>query len=315
MFILGTKINTVMVSTKLKSTLEALPIKREHALVTTLFASKELWGSSRTSRAALRRLGTMAARNFDFKSVEPQQLHRNQELLNSTTYWHGTGRYQRHGGKVVDVLQGILRGGELRPSLDPFDPDLGMAKTVSFSTKRAYALAYADMHSDKPQALERLLSAQTLANFYVVRTTMAYGYKEAQKHPDGVVAGTKALLEIARERHAQMSQSWKHKTTTRRVNDMFAFGVGSDIPGNYPIVLGFDDQVPTIQTSAAIAATREVRSDHSVGLGHLTHIEVPADHVGEDRAISRAHGLDVPVIAIEDMEQVVARMPIRDILV
>ncbi len=292
-------------------------MKREDATVTAIAASGILTerGGSRLSKQALKHLGAIAARRFPLRPVAPEKLNSDAELLQSTTYWHGTGRYQRHGGKIVDVFGGILEQGELRPSLDPFDPDLGMTETVSLAKKRAYALAYADMHSDNPAALERLLPAQTLANFYVVRAALTHGYREAQKHPDGVRAGTKALLAEARNRHAQLPQSWKQKTTTRKVNELYAFGVGSDIPGNYPILLGFDDQVPTIKTSAAIAATREVRTDKPISLSRLVHVEVPVERMVETQTMLSEHGLDVPVVAIEDMEQVVARMPIADVLV
>lgn len=300
---------------------ETFPIGKKDVKPTALaiIASGALQERSpkRHERWALAKLGRIARESFDYKPLHEAKLNEIQEAFDRTKYWHGTGRFQRHQGEKVDVLSSILKDRAIIPALDPFDASLGLTRTTSLSIPRPYARAYADMHSDSPSDLDRFIPAQTAANFYVVRPAIRHIARDlwqVRKHPEGFRAGVRSKLGTARERQNAMPQTWKAKTTSKPVNTMFAFSVGSDIDGNYPILFGIDGEIETVKTTSAIQETREVRVNKPVTLDHLTHIEVPAERAGEINELLSSHKLSLPVIPIEDVEQYVARQEIGHVL-
>jgi hypothetical protein len=303
---------------KMKSRKEKFPVTRQDVkpAMLALIAAGALQDREpkRRERWAMGRIGEMARRSFVAESISPERLDMARKLYHQTAYWHGTGRYQRHAGQEVDVLQTIIRDRAINPSLDPYEPKLGLIKTVSLASLRLYARAYADMHSDQPNQLNRFIRAQDVANFYVVRTAARHAFREARSHPDGFRAGLRALRDAARERHSVMPQTWQAKVTGKQVNTMFAFTTGSDIPGNYPILFGIDDSISPIETHTGLRETREVRVGEPITLDRVTHVEVPRERVDEVAGLFSVHELEVPVFAIEDMEQYVARQPITETL-
>lgn len=263
---------------------------------------------------AIHKIGEAAHKSFRTEHIKPVNLAYLGEMYKSTAYWHGTGRFQRRGGEQVDVLAAIIKNKAINPSLDPFDPELGLARTTSLSVPRLYARAYADMHSDRAGILNRLVSAQTAANFYIIRPTLRYMMTQGWAHPDGLTAGVKELRATSIANQKAMPQSWKSKVTNQPVSTMKVFSAGSDIPGNYPILFGMDEKIKLIDTSSAIRETREVRTDDPITLDRLTHVEVPREKVEEVSRLFQANEVTVPVLAIEDMEQYVARQDIGAVL-
>lgn len=263
---------------------------------------------------AVRKMGEVAGKSFAKEDFGQTKLAYLGEMAKSTAYWHGTGRFQRHDGKQVDVLQAILDAKAINPALDPFDPNLGLTQTTSLSVPRLYARAYADMHSDRPRELQRFISAQDAASFFVIRPALRHIVREARSHPDGFIAGAKESRNASAARQNAMPQSWKAKVTSQHVSTMNTFGAGSDIPGNYPILFGIDRTPRPIDTSEAIRETREVRVAEPITLNQLTHIEVPRERVEEVAKLFQRHDLATPVLAIEDMEQYMARQDIGMVL-
>lgn len=269
---------------------------------------------TRLQQLAVRRLGKVALKSFTEIPLDLEQAEELETLYDETTYWHGTGRYQRHGGKTVDVLRSVAEQGGIRPNLDPFEPELGLVTTTSLATPRLYARAYADMHDPNPKQLNRLLDNQYAATFYVVRPTMHHSFSQAAKHEDGLFAGLKAFRRESDERHAAVPQMWSRKITNARVNPMLAYRQGSDIEGNYPVLIGINKNVQTIPTSKAIAETREARTKDFISASDITHFEVPIEKVAESEELLRKYGINAPVVAIEAMEQHVAKKPFEDVL-
>lgn len=263
---------------------------------------------------AVQKIGEAAQKSFRLEEMKPVNLVYLGEMYKSTAYWHGTGRFQRHGSEQVDVLAAIIKNKAITPSLDPFDPELGLARTTSLSVPRLYARAYADMHSDRAGQLNRFVSAQAAANFYIIRPTLRYMLNQSRAHPDGLTAGIKELRATSNANQKAMPQSWKSKVTSQPVSTMKVFSAGSDILGNYPILFGIDEDIKPIETSSAIRETREVRTADPITLDHLTHVEVPREKVEEVSELFRNNQVTAPVIPIEDMEQYVARQDIGAVL-
>ena len=303
-----------MSSEKLSIPLEPSDIEPMTTAVVASGILQEQAEQSRLQQLAVRRLGKIALKSFTEIPLEREQFTDLEELYKETTYWHGTGRYQRHAGQTVDVLQSIAEQGGIKPNLDPFEPELGLVTTTSLATPRLYARAYADMHDPNPKQLNRLLDNQYAATFYVVRPTMHHSFSHAAKHERGLFAGLKAFRQESDERHASVPQMWSRKITNARVNPMLAYRQGSDIPGNYPILLGVDKTVSTIPTSKAIAESREVRTKDFIPTSAITHFEVPIEKTAESEELLRRYGINTPVVAIEAMEQYVAKKPFEEVL-
>lgn len=76
------------------------------------------------------------------------------------------------------------------------------------------------------------------------------------------------------------------------------FGSGSDIVGNYPVLLGiadFDDAVTLPKTMAKV----EVRLTDPVKIKGLSHVKVPADKVDEVQRLLQNNGYNTSVFPIE----------------
>lgn len=293
---------------------EAFPFAREDirptALAIIAAGALQERAPKRHERWAIRSLGEMASKSFVTEPIEAVDIELVGKLHRQATYWHGTGRYQRRRGEQVDVLRAIMRGG----AINPFDPKLGLTERISLTSQRLYARAYADMHSDRPEQLRRFVRAQDAANFYVVRPTIRHIIRTARErgHDEGFLGGLQPIREAVHKRRPKVPQPWRDKVTSRPVDTMFAFGAGSDIPGNYPALFGIDADINPIATSIAIRETREVQVADSITLGHVTHVEVPEDKIDEVSILLSENGWSTPVIAIEHMEQYVSGRPVEE---
>lgn len=270
--------------------------------------------STRIQEMAVRRLGKIAHKNFTEVPLDTEQATQLQDFHTATTYWHGSGRYQRHNQQEVDVLQSIMEQGAINPHLDPFDPDLGVVTTTSLATVRLYARAYADMHTANPKNLNRLLDNQHAAIFYVVRSFGRAALRSFMNHPEGMRQALKESRADNQARLAATPQKWSEKITRTRVNPMLAYRQGSDIEGNYPILFGLNHDIQTLPISRILAETREARTKEPILVQSITHIEVPTEKIAETQDIVGQYGCTTPVVSIEAMEQHMAQKPFREVL-
>jgi len=146
----------------------------------------------RHERWAINKIRKRAFEAFVEEPMDSTRLEELSELDHQTSYWHGTGRYQHQGGEDVDVLGAVLNNAALNPPVDPYTTESDPSETVSLARTRLYARAYADIHSDHLEQLNRFIKAQDAANFYVVRPAMRHGFQKAKSHPDGFIAGCQA---------------------------------------------------------------------------------------------------------------------------
>lgn len=209
----------------------------------------------------------------DVVQFEDDELAEYTRTISQTKYWHGTGRYQHANGGAIDVLDEIIKGQGLVPSTDVYAifHDGRPAKSLSLTRLRIIARSYADTHVSKKPANRygsALLWAAYYYNLFYVRA-MLLGTPQ-------YVRSYKKWKQHAYDENGHVAWGKKVNKNARTVWDVF--GLGSDIPGNYPIVIG----VSKVKNQVAIKkpfSQYEVRTTSAISLSVITHIEVPLDYI------------------------------------
>lgn len=231
------------------------------------------------------------------------------QVAQGAEYWHGTGRYQydKDGG-VVDVLRGIIENRGLRPQ----DPDNYNAEkrgqlSTSLGKSRETSLKYADIHNEDPTGVGRNESMEEWIEGKLQGTIDVMNYNMAMKAVREGRLGSEALQEqmenVTKQR--PWASHFRRNAGTEKVAETFR--QGSDIPGDYPILLGIGE-VPGAEPLAAMP-WHEARVEGGVGLEDITHLEVPSERIGETREVLAELGVDLPVVAIETGEEVWGENP------
>lgn len=222
------------------------------------------------------------------------------KVMEQTTYWHGTGRYQYRVGKVVDVLDYIATHRELQPALDPFEVS-GQMQSISFARARIYARAYADIHRDPGVLAERY---GTSAFWSVV--FLADYVLEAARDEGG-------LRRVIQRLQQNGKDEWHAKVNQQPLSVFSTFAAGSDIPGNYPILFGVH-AIAELPVSRAIAI-HEARSAEPTKLdSQVTYLEVPRAYIKETEEVLAKHAIDLRVYALEDFEHYAATLPASQLM-
>lgn len=261
------------------------------------------YGGTGTKPRVLRAIDhVVSPRISTLEPLAPEEHHEIEGMIAKTKLWHGTGRYQYRDGSPIDVLEGIVKQGSLQPHADPFDTT-GPMQTVSLARSRIYSRAYADMHLNRSESQpERHGSALFWANAFLGDFAL-----ESAKEEGG-------LRKAGDHLKANGSREWHSKITKDKLSVLGSFRLGSDIPGNYPILFGVADAQP-VQTSRAIA-THEVRSGDPIDVDtQITHVEVPEEMIPQTRVIFERYGrADIPILAIEDFERYAAALPVSELM-
>ena len=210
--------------------------------------------------------------------------------------WHGTGRYQHRGGQTVDILREIAGDGGLRPHEDVMDPIVGEMDSVSTSASRMYARPYADMHQDRSEPMSyRYGKASYWAQFFVSPIALE-GLIELKAWRKG------PARDRARKVGSEGLSKWRNKVNESpwQKNIFPIFDQGSDIAGNYPILIGIkESSFREVQISKTLSRF-ESRSERLVSIEAFSHLEVPLDKVEETRARLEEGGYsNVLVLSIE----------------
>jgi hypothetical protein len=219
----------------------------------------------------------------------------------SVQYWHGTGRFQYDkNGKVVDVLQQIIDDGGLKPHEDPYDLTQSMV-SVSLAKKRDYAVLYADMHANNPENIRRNRSKRQSVNTYI------RGVKQQAFVWFLLRYGIAKTLAMAKQNRRKMKYDdrWSKKVNRSEPSIRRTFLVGSDIPGNYPILIGLRAPKSTLEI-APYLAKHEIRTQDTIPFSQFTHIEVPQQRASEVSAMLTAQKITVAVVATENVEELVS---------
>ena len=227
-----------------------------------------------------------------------------ESVVSQTVYWHGTGRLQhdRNGG-TIDVFIQLLQQRGLRPFEDIFDVKQGVMVSTSVARQRMYARIYGDMHAYKGANLKQRYGRPRFWAYYFIMAINLHAIKELGLWNPKV---RKKQQAIWRE---QGKTLWMVKVVKNKVSDSIGqfFDEGSDIPDNYPIIIGLKRANYTLLKTAGYVARYESRIGNPISMNAFSHLEVPASKIPEVTALLQRYGFgDLPVFAFEQCEQLYA---------
>jgi hypothetical protein len=213
-------------------------------------------------------------------------------LYTEATYWHGTGRYKYSEQRnIVDVLKGMIAEGGLVPHDDDWDWKLGKIQSISLARSRMYAKLYALMYAPGGQRLQGEYGPRWLWFHYFADTARLAALIK-YRSPYGLLRDYQNKL-----------QKWVQKISGGYRKKLFhVFKNGTDIPENYPILIGIRGNNVNPAWSSWIFWIHEVRSISKIAFSDMTHIEVPQISVAETVVLLRDEGIQIPVIPIEKGE-------------
>lgn len=227
------------------------------------------------------------------------------DATKETIYWHGTGRLQYDKQtKAVDVLEQMLEQGGIQPFKDAFDIKHGEMLSISVARQRMYARIYADMHVyEGAKSSERYGRPRFWAYYFIMAINLHATKELGLWNP-----------KIRRQQHAAWRKQGKEVWAVKVRQDPGEstgrfFDNGSDIPGNYPILIGIKHADYTLLETADYVARYESRIGSSISVRAITHLEVPKDKQAEVGALLKKYGYsNIPVFAFEQCEQLHANM-------
>ncbi len=222
-----------------------------------------------------------------------------ESIIGKTAYWHGTGRLQHDSsGGMADVLQLFAEQKGLRPVKDIFDVTQGEMVSTSITKGRMYARIYADMHAYKGVSSNERYGSPRFWAYYFLMGSFLHAVGELKLWHSGT---RKAQEKMWRE---QGKKLWTVKVTKQDGDSVGEFfNTGSDISGNYPILIGLERGGYQVLETAAYVARYENRIGSTIPINAFTHLEVPAVRVVEVTELLRKYGHhDLPVFAFEQCE-------------
>ncbi len=228
------------------------------------------------------------------KGYSKKQLDEYRALTRSATLWHGTGRYHHSDAGIQDVLQSILDQGGLKPAYDAyaiFSSGQEMY-SISLTPYRIIARSYSDIHGKGYQEPNRYGDALMWVSYF-------YGLFYAKMYTRNAITTKRYYKKWHSLAHDTNGDNTWGKKVNKNARDVWdVFGLGSDIPGNYPILIGVRQVEERVNLSPVFEAY-EVRTAAGIMIANITHIEVPEEKVGMTKEILASHGLEKEVVPIE----------------
>ena len=211
-------------------------------------------------------------------------------------WWHGTGRYQYRDTEKIDILESILQSGGLMPKPDNWDPRMGRIYSISTSPSRMYTRLYAELHAHEDEKIKNQYGSTRFWLTYFMGI-LARDYNK--EYRPGITSALHGLRE---------AKKWPAKVTTKTSPLFAAFKLGSDIKGNYPILIGIQKDAFREAEGSACFRRHERKSMTPITVDTFSHIEVPAIYVPETKKILKNHDYHkVAVIPIEGGEAFCSR--------
>lgn len=107
--------------------------------------------------------------------------------------------------------------------------------------------------------------------------------------------------------------TWGKKVNSQARNVWDVFCLGSDISGNYPILIGVKNIDSQIKLDKPMRQY-EVRADKLINIANISHVEVPYDKQDEVRKLLHEHDVKLPVTSIELGEYVSSKERFIDLI-
>jgi hypothetical protein len=244
------------------------------------------------------------------QQLSPKDQQAYQAASKQAIYWHGTGKLQHTKKKVVDVFEAQLKQQGLRPFKDIFDVKQGEMLSISVARQRMYARIYADMHAYNGVKLSTRYGSPRFWAYYFIMAINLHAVREL-----GLWNPKVRRRQEAKWRE-QGKKLWTVKVTKRDGDSVGQFfNEGSDIPGNYPILIGLKKSDYTLLKTAAYVARYERRIGSTIPVDAWSHLEVQASKIDEitDLLDKYGHG-DIPVFAIEQCERHASDRPFSELV-
>lgn len=241
-----------------------------------------------------------------------QQLPEIEQRYSQAERWHGTGRFQYRNGDVIDVLDGILSNGGLIPHQDGWDPVTGKVHRISTAPSRMYARLYAGMHFQEGCDLVNPCGDTKLWVDYFMSSLGLEAIREFGSFKQLLLTRGKKFWSEHKDSFSleENANSWRGKVTKQKMPVIQLFTTGSDILGNYPVLIGIKENAFAPAPAAISIQKHEARAAEPIRLDDFTHIEVPLANVPETIAFLHAKGRDdIPVIPLEFGEEYCRKFP------
>lgn len=251
-------------------------------------------------RYAEKLLGSIAQKRIittkTLRRFSSSEIVEYQKLTRDTQFWHGTGRWQHGERGTIDVLKSFCDTGGLKPARDVYavfgGSDQHIIHSISLCRSRMVARSYADMHGVGWKEKNRHGDALTwTAYYYSLFYTRLFTVNGIT-----MLRRWKTWRSLSHDEDGDNTWGKKVNRQARDVWDIFC--LGSDILGNYPILIGVKELASQVKLEKPMRYY-EVRADRRIAITNISHIEVPYDKQEEVRAVLLAHKIALPVTSIE----------------
>lgn len=266
-------------------------------------------------RYAEKLLGSIAQKRIvttkTLRRFSSSEIAEYQKLTRDTQFWHGTGRWQHGERSTIDVLKSFCDTGGLKPARDVYavfgGSDQHIIHSISLCRSRMVARSYADMHGLGWKEKNRYGDALTWTSYYYslfyTHLFTVNGVKMLRRW--------KTWRSLSHDEHGDNTWGKKVNRQARDVWDIFC--LGSDIPGNYPILIGIKHLASQVELEKPMRYY-EARADKRIAITDISHIEVPYNKQEEVRRLLLAHNITLPVTSIELGECVSAQKSFTELL-
>lgn len=266
-------------------------------------------------RYAEKLLGSIAQKRIittkTLRRFSSSEIAEYQKLTRDTQFWHGTGRWQHGERSIIDVLKSFCDTGGLKPARDVYavfgGSDQHIIHSISLCRSRMVARSYADMHGLGWKEKNRYGDALTWTSYYYslfyARLFTISGITMLRRW--------KTWRSLSHDEHGDNTWGKKVNRQARDVWDIFC--LGSDIPSNYPILIGVKHLASQVELEKPMRYY-EARADKRIAITDISHIEVPYNKQKEVRRLLRAHNITLPVTSIELGECVSAQKSFTELL-
>ena len=224
------------------------------------------------------------------------EVSKYQKITKNTQLWHGTGRWHHGKDDAIDVLESFCRDSGLTPARDVYavfgGSDQHVIHSISLCRSRMIARAYADMHGLGWKEKHRYGDALTWTSYY-------YSLFYARLFMfNGVTMMRRWRRYHALSHDDNGDNTWGKKVNQQARDVWDVFCLGSDIAGNYPILIGVKHLDSHLKLEKPMCQY-EVRTDRPIDITNISHIEVPHEKQVEVRQLLLSRGIHLPVTSIE----------------
>jgi len=245
-------------------------------------------------------------KNKEFENYE-KYLPIIKEHYKDAFYWHGTGRYHYPYGKQTEIIEDkldlIINNGII-PRMDAFvilDEET-KKETVSLSNYRIYARCYAEVHQyEKDSFLYEYGSLKFWLRFMFLLQFIEIMRNKPIKNY------FRRLSKIFENDFSNDVKKWlstiRNDFGDKKISilniSLRGHKIRSNIPNNYGLLFGIKKEGVSVFHFDKAVEVFETRSDKSILLKDITHIEVPLNKVKETEEFLKQKNISLQVIPLE----------------